>query len=1330
MNKFYALLFIAFISFTSKLHATHVAGADFKYECIGQDSFLITMNLYRDCSGVSVPPSAAIKMTNSCGVTLTTVLPLQNGVNGTDVSQLCADSLSNSTCYGGVHPGMQLYTYSGIAVLSSTCSNWTISWQSCCRNTTVNLVGQPASFMHATLINDGFSCNSSPVFSDNYIRYVCVNQNVSHSFSVYEPDGDSISYQFVAPMIDTANFVPFLPGFTYDEPIPGISLDSITGLIQFQPTLVGNYSLAVAVCEYDTLTGALKGCVIRDIEYVVTNCSGAVPQPTNLYNLTGPGYVADTNEVTVCEGDSFSFQVDFSDADVMDSIFISSNIDSILPGATLVTTFGNPVTVTISGVASSNLKPNNILSIYAKDNGCPVFNAAFSVIQLNMINSAHAGNNRTICNGSQWTPLKATGGTAFTWSVISGSPIDTVTTSPTFNMTCKNCANPMVSPQITTSYQLVSNVGSNCHNTDTVTVVVAPDFNLTMPNDTTICYADDYSLTVNLDQPFNYSYQWMPGNLLSVDSVASPITNPLSATQYFVSVTSAGGCRKTGSFNVDVGDPFPANNKIIGDTILCSGETTLLEFEIGNIAYENCGPTDLPCIGVSDQGQIGAQVQTNSINQYPSIYGGKHISTKHQILYTKNELVQMGMDSSGFINSISFFIDSLSPTVPTCKEYTIKMGCTSLTELTDFEENTSLYAVYYDSSYTSNQGWNTHVFDTSFLWSGNTNLLVEICFNNVVSVGQNAQIRYSSTSYTSVVYSHNSLGTNLCGTYNHFSTSSYFRPNTQFNYCTGVDTSGVNMNWYSSALSGNPNTYSISVSPTSSANYQVVLSDTFGFCKDTLNHYLNVVTQFDAGFTTGSPFCNSDSIKVFIPNIAGGVFSGAGVDSVGNFNPSVSGSGLWPITYSISSPAACANDSIQWVEVLPKPDASIKYREVCIGGDTIHLQTNTPGGTFFGPGILHPDSAIFDPVGLPAGNINIVYTIVDTCIHSDTSIIKINEPYTFQFNNNILNVCQEDYLVLSANYVLSNHPLQGSGPVIANWSDANGYVNPSTGVFDSHGVSPGDYIVNLEVTGTDGTCGTMQSMTVRVLKVDYPEYGDLIFCESDATGIITVTPYLYGTGTTFYTTPIAPLSPSNTLSITPSGIYGMIAPINEPNGEWEINVSYINLNSCKGISKDTIRVLPMPSDSIIKISNTQFKAAAKGYNYQWLDCDNNMVPVPGATHRTFSPPTTGNYAVEIWAGNCRIISNCVYGWSVGMEALTNDLGIDVFPNPVIHSLTVDLKDQNQVHIEILDAKGTVVLHLDNMQGRQNIDMSTFPSGMYILKARNKKGTTVQRVVKK
>src|SRR5690606_17337135 len=124
------LLFSFFIYTDTK--ASHAVGLDIQYECLGGNSYRLTLNLYRDCAGVQAPTAAAIRVSSgSCGVNSNVTLQLDTFF---EISPLCLNQIGSSRCNGGSNPGIQQYIYSADYTFPLECNDWLISYTLCCRN--------------------------------------------------------------------------------------------------------------------------------------------------------------------------------------------------------------------------------------------------------------------------------------------------------------------------------------------------------------------------------------------------------------------------------------------------------------------------------------------------------------------------------------------------------------------------------------------------------------------------------------------------------------------------------------------------------------------------------------------------------------------------------------------------------------------------------------------------------------------------------------------------------------------------------------------------------------------------------------------------------------------------------------------------------------------------------------------------------------------------------------------------------------------------------------------------------------------------------------------
>ena len=125
-------------------YASHAAGADLSYTCLGNNQYRITLNFYRDCSGIT-PSNTTVDISSAtCGRTSSLTLTQQGAP--VEVSQLCPAQIGNSTCNGGTLPGIQRYTYTGTYTFPVQCTDWVIGYGENARNSAVTNLTSPGSY--------------------------------------------------------------------------------------------------------------------------------------------------------------------------------------------------------------------------------------------------------------------------------------------------------------------------------------------------------------------------------------------------------------------------------------------------------------------------------------------------------------------------------------------------------------------------------------------------------------------------------------------------------------------------------------------------------------------------------------------------------------------------------------------------------------------------------------------------------------------------------------------------------------------------------------------------------------------------------------------------------------------------------------------------------------------------------------------------------------------------------------------------------------------------------------------------------------------------------
>jgi gliding motility-associated-like protein len=1061
MKKLYILFFILSLSLVS--HASHISGGDMSYTWVGPgaNTYLITLNLFRDCDGITMGTSETVTATSTCGGSVSITVNLTNP-GGSEISQLCDNQLS--TCNGGTYPGMQLYTYQATVDLSPACDTWTLSWTTCCRNNTINVPSSSSDdiYIQATMNSITAPQNNSPAFTSQPIPYVCINQPVNYNYGVVEPDGDSLVYSFTNGYVAGAGSLTYGGGYSGAVPIQGITIDPVTGNINFTPNVLGNFIVVVQVDEYDD-QGNLISTTMRDIQFVVLNCtnqqpdvnSGTITNVVGTANLTGP------MQLELCEGNTFSFTAVYTDPDVNDTLSITTNLGTVLTNATYTTSGTNPFTVVYTWTVPPGAAGANTTFVTTiTDGNCPILGLQSYVYDINVLDRTLAYPDQTIC-GSQTAQLNASGGNIFTWYDMSGNLIPV---GPQFS--CNPCNNPVAQPTVTTSYVVQSDLLGSCISSDTVTVSVATDFtfSLTQSNNSA-CLFQPIQLNCIPNPPGVYAYSWTPASYMSNPNIANPVLNPTASGTYWVhnTVTNAQGCQYKDSLQVTISQSAAPIVTAIADTV-CIGTPNQLNVEFASTIPTVCGTTTTPCAGPTMMGTVGTGTASNSATGYPAVFGNFYWGARHQMLYTAAELTAMGF-IGGKITSIAFNISSLNASVIQYNNFEIRMKCTNATSLTNWESGLSV--VYPAQNHNVAVGWNTFQLANIYEWDGVSNLIVETCFNNS-AWDDNCSNTYTTTAFPSVLYYRADMA-GVC--YTGTPTASNDRPNIQIGYCGGTaNPANYTYQWSPAATVSNPNIQNPTTIPPGSPSYQVIVTDIAGGCSDTAVVVIqNSVTPPDPTIILPSQtfYCINDPAIAISTVTAGGVWTGNGINVAGLFTPSIAGVGNHELVYTIyASPTCFISDTI-FLDVVSSPNATITTTnnlQICIADAPFSITPAVAGGTWSGnPGISA--TGLFDPVAAGPGTFDIIYTLGSgNCIEDDTiSITVIDLP--------------SDSLVPAGPFCENDAPvnLQAITPTGV-WS-GTGITNASQGTFDPATATPGLHIVTYTYSGV---CPFVNSMPITV----------------------------------------------------------------------------------------------------------------------------------------------------------------------------------------------------------------------------------------------------------
>jgi hypothetical protein len=123
--------------------------------------------------------------------------------------------------------------------------------------------------------------------------------------------------------------------------------------------------------------------------------------------------------------------------------------------------------------------------------------------------------------------------------------------------------------------------------------------------------------------------------------------------------------------------------------------------------------------------------------------------------------------------------------------------------------------------------------------------------------------------------------------------------------------------------------------------------------------------------------------------------------------------------------------------------------------------------------------------------------------------------------------------------------------------------------------------------------------------------------------------------------------------------------------------------------------------------------AEPGFTYQWVDCNNDWLPIDDETAQLFTPSEDGSYAVIVTSGVCVDTSTCNAIVGLGLGAYLAKDGIIIYPNPSNGQFTIDMGSiQENFMVTVYDMNGKVVFK-EMYAETQKVNMSlNVATGIY------------------
>ena len=235
-------------------------------------------------------------------------------------------------------------------------------------------------------------------------------------------------------------------------------------------------------------------------------------------------------------------------------------------GSATVTVTGSSSPFTISwntspvqtGPTATNLTAGNYIATITDVNSC-VSTVPVTITTTNSL-AMNTRADTTICGGASFTPGVVSNATTYSWS-------------PTTGVSNPAIANPVLSPNATTTYTVTGTLGT-CTVSRTFKVTVNALF-MSNPDPLPICSGSSVTPAISSNAT---SFSWTPTAGVSNPAILNPVFSPTTTTNYTITGT-LGACTITRVFNIQVlqGVTVSAGNDVsifTGSSIQLQGSGT------------------------------------------------------------------------------------------------------------------------------------------------------------------------------------------------------------------------------------------------------------------------------------------------------------------------------------------------------------------------------------------------------------------------------------------------------------------------------------------------------------------------------------------------------------------------------------------------------------------------------------------------------------------------------------------------------------------------------------------------------------------------------------
>lgn len=363
--------FLFFLAYSSLAFCSHGMGGEITYKCVGGNTFVFELVFYRDCNGAEVNTVSenlrvwnhpTVKSVLLKYITRQDISPKCTEVSGGSIALSCGSGSAGGNGVGAIE---KIIYRSDPVVLQGVPppQGWVFTFENFSRSIALTNIDNPTNYgitlaakMFAIPSATEIGCNdSSPVFLQEPYFVSCSGNPYIYNMNAVDPDLDSIHFDFGVPydrfpqgIYDPPNNpipVPFESGFSFNNPTPGVALNSankpakinpLTGELSFTSFSTGNYAIKIIATSFRK--GVKISEVEREMQLVVLSCNSLNDFPVIKAPFPGNSF-----EKTIKAGELVSFTLNAEDDGKLQdgtsqTLFLSAS--GPMFGANLVSTNG------------------------------------------------------------------------------------------------------------------------------------------------------------------------------------------------------------------------------------------------------------------------------------------------------------------------------------------------------------------------------------------------------------------------------------------------------------------------------------------------------------------------------------------------------------------------------------------------------------------------------------------------------------------------------------------------------------------------------------------------------------------------------------------------------------------------------------------------------------------------------------------------------------------------------------------------------------------------------------------------------------------------------